>query len=122
MTGYLKNNFPAFRDAATVLRERGFQVLSPAEMNEQFGVSENIEPGPDLDRVMPLLARSDIEAIMACNAVAVHGDFARSTGCDVELRIARWLGKPIVDHETLGVLELDCPKATRVGYIPRTND
>jgi hypothetical protein len=38
MSGYDEYNFPAFEAAALDLRERGFEVYSPAEMDEAEGI------------------------------------------------------------------------------------
>ena len=45
MTGYPEWNFPAFREAARELRMRDFEMVSPAEMDEQdFGFDGTGEP------------------------------------------------------------------------------
>jgi len=35
MTGLPEHNFPAFNAAAAYYRERGFEVINPAEMDDQ---------------------------------------------------------------------------------------
>jgi len=40
MTGYPKFNFPAFHAAAKVLRSKGLEIISPAELDEDGDVAE----------------------------------------------------------------------------------
>ena len=40
MSGYPKFNFPAFHAAAEALREKGFEIISPAEMDAESDVAE----------------------------------------------------------------------------------
>lgn len=85
MTGLPEHNFPAFHAAAAVLRERGHEVVSPAEANaahvghwawEQF-------------------MRADLALLVTCERIAMLPGWARSKGASLEHHVATELGMPV---------------------------
>jgi hypothetical protein len=77
MSGIKQFNFPAFHAAAAVLREQGWEVISPAEMDEKLGIagialaSKTGDPkdipntwGDLLSRDVKLIADGGIEGIV----------------------------------------------------------
>lgn len=80
MTGLPDLNFPAFYAAASLLRERGAEVVNPAEVNPDAGMS--------WEQCM----RADIKALCDCTALALLPGWERSKGAHLELHIAHRLG------------------------------
>ena len=76
-------NFPAFHAEAARLRELGYEVLSPAELNEAFP-NESYEW---------YIARDIIE-LGKCDAIVFMEGYSRSTGCQIERLIAQKKGIP----------------------------
>lgn len=96
MTGYAEHNFPAFAAAATSLRKRGLAVISPAELDA-------LEvPG---EKPWAYYLRRDLRELTRCDAVAVLPGWRHSKGAKLEVHVARELGMPIVDVETLCPVE-----------------
>jgi hypothetical protein len=110
MTGIEKSNYPAFESAATFLREEGYAVTSPAEMDEpairdislrsEDGAIATLEShgqtwGDFLARDVKLLADDGIEAI------AVLQGWERSRGARLETFVANLLGLPIYRYTSL---------------------
>jgi Domain of unknown function (DUF4406) len=93
MRGLPKYNFPAFREATAAWRAKGWDVVSPAEMDEAIGFTED-SPTPDAAFIKDAIKR-DIEAIMTCDALAVLKGWTTSKGCAVEVALADFLGLPI---------------------------
>lgn len=104
MTGRPYLNFPAFDDAAAVLRERGYPVLSPAEMDAP-GVRELVmqnHTGAEMD--IPghsweeCLAR-DIQVVTRVDAIAALPGWEHSKGATFEIAVALRLGKTVYAYE-----------------------
>jgi hypothetical protein len=79
MTGYPDHNFPAFHRAASVLREQGFIVLSPAD-----------EPAGMMSWADYL--RRDLAMVCEARGVATLPDWEKSKGANLECHVARELG------------------------------
>lgn len=84
MTGLPNLNFPAFHAAAAKLRARGLEVVNPAEINPDTGMS--------WEECM----RADIKALCDCQALAMLPGWERSNGAHLEVHIAHRLGLQIL--------------------------
>lgn len=100
-------NFPAFDAAAADLRERGHEILSPAEMDdddvrEAALASPDGAPGSAPGRWEDFLAR-DIQVVCDpdTEAVIVLDGWEQSKGAQFEVDVARRLGKPILRYPDL---------------------
>lgn len=90
MTGYESENRPAFHAAAAALRECGFDVVNPAELNPGPPPSER-----DLhayEAFYNACMRVDIKALCDCEAIALMPGWERSKGAHLELHIAHRVG------------------------------
>lgn len=84
-----RKNFPAFELAAKQLRERGYVVISPAELE-----------GEDEELGWTAAMRRDLVLLPTCDAVAVLPGHLRSRGVALELHVARELEMPVFEvHE-----------------------
>lgn len=90
MTGLPDWNFPKFHEYALILRQRGHTVVNPAE---------NFDGCTDLPRWMYL--RLAYEQVPSCEAIAVMPGWGASMGAWGEIRIARDVGIPILDADSL---------------------
>lgn len=88
MTGIEAMNFPAFHAAAAKLRDSGYVVINPAEINP--------DPAANWNACM----REDIAQLVTCDAIALLPGWERSRGATIEARIAADLGmrRIYVDH------------------------
>ena len=87
MTGYPDFNYPAFVEAATYWRSRGYVVVSPAEIN------------PDTGGEWADYLRSDLRALLECDVIAMLRGWEGSRGANLELYVARALGLEVWDAE-----------------------
>lgn len=85
MTGYPELNFPAFHAEAARLRELGYEVVNPAEIN--------VDPSAGWSACM----RADIRELVTCDAVATLDGWSKSKGASLEVHIARELGLLVGD-------------------------
>ena len=89
MTGKPDLNFPAFHADAAWLRRKGFEVVSPAELN------------PDTSLSWEACMRADIKALCDCEAIALMDEWEGSRGAHLELHIAHRLGLKILHMDQL---------------------
>ena len=89
MTGYVDKNFPAFTRAAKALRESGYVVINPAELDAD-------EP----ERTWEACLRRDIKQLVTCDAVAVLDGCIDSRGARLEIYIARALNMSVFPVST----------------------
>ncbi|MBL8474429.1 MAG: DUF550 domain-containing protein [Rhodocyclaceae bacterium] len=82
MTGIADNNFPAFHEWARRLRAEGYEVVSPAEIQEA-GTWEGC-------------LRNDIRELCTCDAIALMPGWENSQGANLELHVAHRLGMAVL--------------------------
>lgn len=86
MSGIPDFNFPAFKEATQALRAQGYEIISPAEMDENEGaVGMDTANGiPDPVEYWRLLAR-DIQAIaLECDGIIFLPNWHQSRGAKLE--------------------------------------
>lgn len=88
MTGLPKFNYPAFAEAATVLRERGITVVSPHEALGGHG-----------DRSREEYMRQDLKEMLECHAVCLLDGYELSPGALLEVEVARQCGMVVLNYE-----------------------
>lgn len=79
MGGLPDLNFPAFAAETARLRELGYEVLNPAEIN------------PDHGTPWALCMRKDMAALVTCDAVQTLPGWQRSPGASFEVLVATTL-------------------------------
>lgn len=82
MTGIADNNFPEFHKWAETLRSTGYEVVSPAEIQEA-GTWE-------------LCLRADLRELCTCDAIALMPGWENSKGANLELHVAHRLGMQVL--------------------------
>lgn len=108
MRGIPLFNFPAFEAAALSLRLRGHTVWSPAEHDiEQDG----FDPAKDEAQPLSYYMERDLPEVCKCDALAMLPGWEKSKGATLEVMVGRKLGKPILDADTLRVIEIPNRKA-----------
>lgn len=82
MTGIEQSNFPEFHRWAAILRAQGFEVVSPAEIQEA-GTWE-------------LCLREDLRELCTCDGIALMPGWENSRGANLELHVAHRLGMKVL--------------------------
>lgn len=95
MTGIEEFNYPEFNRVAQELREKGLEVVNPAEI-------EPIGTGTWEDYM-----KADIKALVECDTVAVLNGWKNSKGAKLEVYLGQLLGFRIIDAETLETIIVD---------------
>lgn len=83
MTGYPELNYPAFLETAAKLRARGFEVVSPAELN------------PITEGYLAAM-KKDILALIDCDHILMMDGWEKSKGATLEHHIATVLDIPLI--------------------------
>lgn len=90
MTGYPRFNFDAFDKAAADLRNLGYEIISPVEMDRTCGFD------PDTSKVTKEFLESaitrDIEAVRESDGIILLPGWEKSTGATAEFWLSRWVG------------------------------
>ena len=89
MTGYPELNFPAFHREAARLRDKGFDVVNPAEINA--------DPAAGWVDCM----RADIRELVTCDGIVLMPGWEKSRGATLEHHIASALSLTVVDLESV---------------------
>lgn len=96
MRGYPLHNFPAFDQAAEILRERGeHEVINPADHDRSIGFDEHTEDIPI--ETLRAMMRWDLARIMEVEAVVFLPGWKQSKGACMERALAYYLGLPCYD-------------------------
>jgi nucleoside 2-deoxyribosyltransferase len=103
--GYKDYNFPAFEAACVALREAGYEVKSPHEMDLEIGFD------PAKDEWTSAMAHDaitrDVEAIKWADAIVLLSGWEKSTGANAEVHVALWAGKEVYQLEEDGLSRME---------------
>ncbi len=91
MRGIAKYNYPAFNEAAKMLRANGHEVVNPAEVSSRYADPDTIANNAALLR---LLMDYELELLRSCDAVCLLDGWLNSEGACAEVSFAVKLGKP----------------------------
>lgn len=107
MRGFEYYNFPEFDAARDMLKDDGWRVVSPADMDRARGFApEQLPDDHDWSSVEGLecfdleeAITSDVEAVRECDAIFMLAGWEDSTGATAEHALAKWAGKQVVYEE-----------------------
>jgi len=85
MAGLPDHNFPAFHKWAKALREAGYEVINPAEINADHD-----------GKTWEDCLRNDVKELCGCDAIALMPGWEKSKGENLELHIAHRLGLEVI--------------------------
>jgi hypothetical protein len=96
MRGFPRYNFAAFEVACKTLRDAGYTVISPHEIDLHLG----FDPDKPLDQQnanfsLTKFLRRDVESIIDADAVVTLPGYENSIGAKMEIGVARFLDKPV---------------------------
>lgn len=83
MAGLPEHNFPAFHAHAAMLREQGYEVVNPAEIDIA-------------DKTWEGCLRTDLREMCTCEAIALMPGWEASKGANLELHVAHRLGMKVL--------------------------
>lgn len=83
MKGYPSHNWPAFDEEARLLREAGYEVVTPTEVNGTYEEAAKL--------AYETCLRNDLKAMLECDAVATLPGYTQSFGATLECHIANCL-------------------------------
>ena len=100
MRGHEKFNFPAFDSARDKLLLKGWNVVSPADIDRAAGIGDVDDPKPFVYRDLFAML------LVASNrgSIAMLPGWEKSTGATSEFFLARWLGLKIRDARTMELM------------------
>lgn len=88
MTGYPGCNFAEFNDAAARLRNAGYEVVNPAEMD-----------GGSTSQSWEYYLKRDLPQLLSCDYVALLPGWERSRGARLEVQTAQAVGMPVLVYK-----------------------
>jgi len=99
MRGFENYNYPAFDRCARVLRNQGWEVINPAELDREAGKPTNpsyeFDPDnnyEDHEYMRNALLRDVVAICEKCTAIYMMSGWEKSKGANAELALARALG------------------------------
>lgn len=109
MRGFPSHNYPLFNQVAAKLREQGFDIVNPAEIE---GTSEGVPREVCMQR--------DFEVLLTCTGIAALPGWKQSPGACTEVALGWSLNLPLYDVITDSAGEVSVrPSETTLLSIPR---
>lgn len=106
MRGCVGLNFDSFRIATKMLREKGFEVVSPVELDEAEGYDNSIALDPEkMEKLNTHWVRRDVLALCECNCIYLLPEWNLSTGANAERAVAKWLNLELISEEDEKLIE-----------------
>jgi nucleoside 2-deoxyribosyltransferase len=94
MRGLAHGNYPAFDRWAIALREQGYEVVNPADIDRAMGLT-----GEESNWPRPLLRKlimRDLKHLVTCDILALMPGWETSKGCAVEIALAEFVGMKVI--------------------------
>jgi hypothetical protein len=91
MRGFPQWNFPAFDRNAEFLRDAGWEIISPAEVDREIGFDETDETAIFTDADFEVAIRRDYVALTESDAIIFMPGWEKSTGAKLESDFANVL-------------------------------
>jgi hypothetical protein len=118
-------NFPAFDEAAAILRAKGWTIHSPAEHDRELmaagqGPAETPADGGAFELLESCL-EWDLARIAESSCVIVLPGWETSTGCHWEFTVAHALGKPVFQYPELEPVKIPRTITHPVERLPETS-
>lgn len=104
MRGFPKFNFPAFDGARDRLSQKGWEVISPADLDREVGFDETEDSAQPSKEFLDEALVRDVQGILKSDAMYMLSGWEKSTGATAEYWLARWRHIPIYEegkHEPL---------------------
>jgi hypothetical protein len=94
MTGLRQHNFPAFESAAKELRQQGYDIKSPHEID--FGETEE-----NRGRMLPYnyYLKESLKLLLQCDGIVMLPQSHLSRGARIELELAKNCGMEVWRYE-----------------------
>lgn len=107
MRGLPEYGFPLFDQARDFLLDRGYQVVSPADMDRDVGFDPKADEDVTLEFVHGAMRR-DIEEILTCDGIVMLPNWEESGGANCERDVAKRIGLHVfhIDLDT-GALQME---------------
>jgi hypothetical protein len=87
MQGFPDHNWPAFHEEARLLRDAGYEVVSPAELHGPY--EEALKKGREG------CLRTDLKALLECDGIALLPGWTKSQGATLERQVGEAVGMQI---------------------------
>jgi len=91
MRGFEQWNFPAFDRNAKFLRDQGWNIISPAEVDRSLGFDETDPNAVFTDADFQRAIRRDYAALLECDSIIFMPGWEKSTGAILESNFANVL-------------------------------
>lgn len=101
MSGLPEFNYPAFNEAARILRANGYRVYNPAELQ---GLSEEKLQRMTKFEIWVWYMKRAIRLELKADTIVMLSGWRKSKGAKVERWLAKILGYEILEFEGLGVV------------------
>lgn len=99
MAGRPYFNFPAFDEARDDLQRKGFNVISPADLDREVGIdpfqferSHRWDQAGLRGEALHQAIERDLDAIRRCDAIYMLDGWENSMGARAEKAVAEWMG------------------------------
>lgn len=114
-----KGNARAFQEATDKIRELGFEVVSPSELDEEADLlTEELAKVNSGSKEWAQLLVRDILHVTAVDALVVIDGWQASRGAKLEVLLANSLKKKVFNYSTLEVIpEEELPASEREGTL-----
>lgn len=99
MTGLPSYGYPIFAEHAARLRQAGYTVVSPHEMDRVLFPEFNPDTDEFTDEMRTQALAADFQAITKCDGLALIHGWQKSDGATKERAVALWLGKTVARVE-----------------------
>lgn len=98
MRGYPKLNFPLFDEARDAAIKMGFEVISPADIDREFDLTDDMLPATEEEAKTWIhtvdqreIAKRDLLAVLECGGIVLLPYWHNSKGAVTEAALADWL-------------------------------